>query len=467
MPAASPDPDAKRGGGNDKDGRAMKFKALRQSSVILSIVVVAVSISISGCQSTTARQVAEKTDPPSDHATPFDGEGAFERALLLAAEERDSKAREALDPLLERDPDHTRARLLHGVLRAREGRVGHAIEIFETLRRDEPDMSEPYNNLAVLYTVEGRLDDARRILLELLERRPDAVTYANLGEVYAKLAHDANERARELETGVTASADRESTPVSASSQAPASPAQTDPREGDARPGRSDTEPLRAATEPEAPARRRRPDSTAQAHNAAPEPGNPVTTPSTMAAHARVANTRTGNAQGDAAETVAAASKEASTPGGFCADAGGFQDRHAVADAALWLQSFGAEVSEVRREERRIAGSYRVYLPPFESRRHASAKLRELRDRGVRDLAVIPDGDLANGISFGIYKNMDNVHRRIAEIREIDQSVRSRAAGEEVVTVYVIRARAGGSPTALDIAWTSQFPEQSIRVVECG
>ena len=462
----SPGADAKRNGGNDTDGRAMRPKALRRCSVIFFVVIVMVSISISGCESTTARPVAVKTDPPSDHAMPTDGEDAFERALLLAAAERDSEAREVLDPLLQRNPDHARARVLHGVLRAREGRVGDAIEIFETLRRDAPDMSEPYNNLAVLYTVEGRLDDARKILLESLERRPDAVTYANLGEVYAKLANDANERARELDAGVVASPSREATPVSASSQATTGPAQTEPREGDARPGRLVAEPHRAVAEPDTPARKR-PDSTAQAQSAAPEPGDTVTASSVIAAHARAPGTQAESAREATTETSAAASKQASTPGAFCADAGGFRDRRAVADAARWLQSFGAEVIEVRREERRIADSYRVYLPPFESREQAEAKLREIRARGVLDVAVIVDGDLVNGISFGIYKNVDNANRRVAALEELGQSVRSRAADEEVVGVYVIKARAGGSPGTLDIAWTSQFPGQSIRVVDCG
>ena len=407
-----------------------------------------------------------ETELPPDQAMPSDGEGAFERALLLAAEERNSEAREVLDPLMQRDPDHTRARVLHGVLRAREGRVGHAIEIFETLRRDNPDMSEPYNNLAVLYAVEGRLDDARKILLESLERRPDAVTYANLGEVYAKLANEANERARELDAGVVASLNQEAAPVSANSQASAGPAQTDPREGDTQSGRSVMEPHRTASEPEVPARSW-PDSTAEPQSGAAEPGNPATTPSTMAADAQAQNTRTASARGATTETIAAASQEASTPDTFCADAGGFQGRRAVAEAARWLRSFGAEVIEVRREERRIADSYWVYLPPFESRRQADVKLREIRDRGVRDIAVISDGDLANGISFGIYENVDNMHRRVAALEELGQSVRSRAADEEVVEEYVIKARAGGSPTTLDVAWASQFPEQSLRVVDCG
>ena len=199
----------------------MNNKILWRLPTLLATAVVVVSVSVSGCQSTKSLQVAVRSEAPPDRAKTLVDEGAFERALLLAAEERDSEAREVLDPLLQQDPTHTRARLLHGVLRAREGRVGHAIKVFETLKRDNPDMSEPYNNLAVLYTVEGRLDDARKILLESLERRPDAVTYANLGAVYEKLAHDANERARELDAGVVASLNREAAPVSASSETPA------------------------------------------------------------------------------------------------------------------------------------------------------------------------------------------------------------------------------------------------------
>jgi len=61
------------------------------------------------------------------------GDPTFEHALSLATEKRYAEAREALDPLLQREPDNRRARVLHGVLRAREGRVGEAIDIFEAL----------------------------------------------------------------------------------------------------------------------------------------------------------------------------------------------------------------------------------------------------------------------------------------------------------------------------------------------
>ena len=371
------------------------------------------------------------------------GDEAFERALSLAGEKRYSEAREALDPLLLlREPDDPRVRLLHGVLRVREGRVGEAIDIFEALRRDFPDMSEPHNNLAVLHAVEGRLEEARTILLAMLERGPDAVVYANLGEVYTKLARRAYERARELEAGGGARPEPEMDTALALPATRDHTAATGARDGV-------TESEQAVTGPEGAAR----VSATYPRNAASK------SPDSMAGP-----TESGD---PATKTVPAASRTASTSSGFCAHVGGFPDRHAVAEAALWLQSNGVEVLHVRHEERRVADSYQVYLPPFESHDEAAAKVREIRGRGVRDVAIIPDGDLANGISFGIYREEDNMHQRVAALDRLGYAVKSHAAGAEIVRKYVIKARASGAPATLDTAWSSRFPDRTIRVVGCG
>ena len=66
-------------------------------------------------------------------------------------------------------------------------------------------MFEPYNNLAVLYAEQGRLDAAREALVAALDRRPDAVAYANLGDVYERLAARAYARAGEIVAGQSAS----------------------------------------------------------------------------------------------------------------------------------------------------------------------------------------------------------------------------------------------------------------------
>ena len=122
----------------------------------------------------------------------------LERVIALANEERLAEARKVLDPLLARNADHPRIRLLDGVLLAQEGRVRDAVEVFDRLRQDHPEMSEPWNNLAVLYAAEGRIDEAREALLAALERRPSAIGYANLSEIHAKLARRAWRRSQEL-----------------------------------------------------------------------------------------------------------------------------------------------------------------------------------------------------------------------------------------------------------------------------
>ena len=300
------------------------------------------------------------------------------------------------------------------------GHLSEAVAVFEALRRDYPDMTESHNNLAVIYAVQDRLDDARTTLLAMLEHRPDAVAYANLGDVYTKLARRAYRRARELDPGGHGG------------------------------GRSARDGAFALPLP--------PDDPADSEPPAPATGS---TERAMVAPAR--REPSGTPDGGGPAMVATPS----TPASFCAHAGGFGDRRAVADAALWLQSYGAEVLEVRHEQRQVVGSYRVYLPPHSSREAAAAKLREIRNRGVRDVGVIGEGALENGISFGIYRNADNLHRRVAALDRIGYTVRSVPEDVRIVEDYVIRARAGGAPAALEAVWASRYPGASLRVVECG
>jgi len=125
-------------------------------------------------------------------------EDTLDRAISLAAEERYREARLTLNPLLEREPASSHARLLHGILRLYEGDRDEAIDTFRSLMRDFPDLFEAYNNLAVVYVQEGRLEDARGVLLGILERQPVSIGYRNLGDIYVKLARGAYARAREL-----------------------------------------------------------------------------------------------------------------------------------------------------------------------------------------------------------------------------------------------------------------------------
>ena len=410
------------------------------------------------------------------------GDDLLERAISLTSEKRYSEARGVLNQLLEDKPGDSHARLLHGILRAREGRVDEAIDVFEALRRDHPDMSEPYNNLAVLYAVQGRLDDARQTLMVALERGPDAVVYANLGDVYMKLAQRAYRRARELAPDDEPGGRSIDTTFPAPT-IPAGPSGADSTGIDSTMESTDSE-----------IRRREPtvgsrapgtaleDSTRQSPSAVAAAGEPSLEGRGTVAEQRddvsestavAAGTR-GPVPMSPGEPAAASqvggtpvsSVASAKPAFFCARTGGFKERRDVADAALWLQSYGAQVVEVRHEEHQVARSHRVYLPPFASRKEAAAKLREIQGRGVRDVALINDGALANGISFGVYSRADNMRRRVSALDKLGYRVQSGAADIDIVEEYVIKARAEGTLADLVAAWPPRFAGHSFRFVDC-
>lgn len=58
----------------------------------------------------------------------------------------------------------------------------------------------------------------------------------------------------------------------------------------------------------------------------------------------------------------------------------------------------------------------VYLAPQESRALAEATLEDLKQKGVRDLLLVREGDLLNAISLGLFSSQAAVNRRLNEIK---------------------------------------------------
>ena len=72
--------------------------------------------------------------------------------------------------------------------------------MFTRLTEDFPELPEPYNNLAALYAQRKEYDKARTALEMAVRANPDyALAHENLGDVYAKLAARAYERAHQID----------------------------------------------------------------------------------------------------------------------------------------------------------------------------------------------------------------------------------------------------------------------------
>ncbi len=105
-----------------------------------------------------------------------------------------------LDRHLTENPKDRDGRFLKGILLTEMRRLPEAIEIFTALTRDEPKLPEPYNNLAVIYAAQGRFDKAREALELAIKTHPSySVAHENLGDLYAKLASMAYDKALELD----------------------------------------------------------------------------------------------------------------------------------------------------------------------------------------------------------------------------------------------------------------------------
>ena len=118
---------------------------------------------------------------------------------------RSGKLPEALsksEQYLATKPRDPQMRFLKGVIQRDSGKTTDAIATFSRLTEDYPELPEPYNNLAVLYAGQSQFDKARTALEMAIRTNPSyATAHENLGDVYAKLASQAYNKALQLDAG--------------------------------------------------------------------------------------------------------------------------------------------------------------------------------------------------------------------------------------------------------------------------
>ncbi len=124
----------------------------------------------------------------------------------LARSGQGEEALRRIDALLAKQPADAQMRFMKGVMLS-ETRPADAIAIFSKLTQDYPKLPEPYNNLAVLYAAAGQYDKARAALDKALRTHPAyATVFDNLGDVHARLASQAYDKALQIQPGKPAPA---------------------------------------------------------------------------------------------------------------------------------------------------------------------------------------------------------------------------------------------------------------------
>lgn len=128
----------------------------------------------------------------------------IEDANKLFKQGQRSQALDKVNDYLASKPKDAQARFLKGLILTEQGKTADAIKIFSALTDDYPDLPEPYNNLAVLYAGQGQYDKAKLLLEMAISTHPSyATAHENLGDIYAKMASQAYDRALQLDHGNT------------------------------------------------------------------------------------------------------------------------------------------------------------------------------------------------------------------------------------------------------------------------
>jgi tetratricopeptide (TPR) repeat protein len=111
---------------------------------------------------------------------------------------------ERIDKFLASKPRDAQGRFLKGLILDKMNRPNEAIALFTKLSEDYPELPEPYNNLAVLYASQGQYEKARIALESSIRTHPSyAIAHENLGDIYAKLASQAYDKALQLDSSNT------------------------------------------------------------------------------------------------------------------------------------------------------------------------------------------------------------------------------------------------------------------------
>jgi tetratricopeptide (TPR) repeat protein len=111
-----------------------------------------------------------------------------------------AQALDRIDAFLKTSPKDARARFLKGLILTEQNKPADAIKVFQSLTDDFPELPEPYNNLAVLFAAQGQYDKARAALEMAIRTHPSyATAHENLGDIYAKMASQAYDKALQLD----------------------------------------------------------------------------------------------------------------------------------------------------------------------------------------------------------------------------------------------------------------------------
>jgi len=148
------------------------------------------------------------------------------------------------------------------------------------------------------------------------------------------------------------------------------------------------------------------------------------------------------------KAVTAAGPAAAVPE-RCASFGPFDSRENAQSAVTAL---GKDVlrSRLREVPSRPATSYRVLIPPAASREEAQAMVKRIVEAGFSDYFIIAQGDDANAVALGQYRNREGAERRLSALTAAGFPARIVDNGAGAAAVWWLDTAHAGTVSAADL-----------------
>ena len=122
----------------------------------------------------------------------------------LLKQGQQAQALEQVDKYLADKPKDAQGRFLKGLILTEMNKSSEAIAVFQKLTEDYPELPEPYNNLAVIYAQQKQYDKAKQALEMAIRTHPSyATAHENLGDIYARMASQAYDKALQIDSSNT------------------------------------------------------------------------------------------------------------------------------------------------------------------------------------------------------------------------------------------------------------------------
>lgn len=115
-----------------------------------------------------------------------------------------AQALDQVDKYLSGKPKDAQGRFLKRLILTEMNKAGEAVAVFQKLTEDYPELPEPYNNLAVIYAQQKQYDKAKQALEMAIRTHPSyATAHENLGDIYARMASQAYDKALQIDSSNT------------------------------------------------------------------------------------------------------------------------------------------------------------------------------------------------------------------------------------------------------------------------